>query len=391
MANRAMATEPTPGEAPQPQNAGRRDFLQKVGIGATIAWTAPMIISSAASAQSSLPVPPFIAVGSDGSGLSFTSTDAGLTWPVTATAVASGEMHSVAYSDFGTGKWIAVGRDLATGGTLIFTSIDDGVSWTSVPAGQTGRLLGVATDGAGNWVAVGEAITTFPGEPYLLYSNDDGVTWQDGTFGTLTTSLNTLHSVATDGTTWIVAGQNDAVEGVISISTDGGVNWSDPIVLATEGHVFDVATDGAGRWVAVGSLTGVTNNLVFWYATGGAVSLPGNWTQVTGIGGGFLTGVASDKVDTFVVVGRGDDPTGGALSFTLDSVSMTAGTFPGPLALALHEVGTDQNGTWIAVGYDGGGGPMRTYTSTDFGLNWTDTSSPAASGILLGIAAKVVA
>jgi hypothetical protein len=68
---------------------------------------------------------------------------------------------------------------------------------------------------------------------------------------------------------------------------------------------------------------------------------------------------------------------------------LTPGTFPGVVALALHEVATDQAGLWMAVGYDDGG-PMRYYTSTDNGLNWTFTASPGA-GILLGVATTVLA
>jgi hypothetical protein len=250
----------------------------------------------------------------------------------------------------------------------------------------------VATDGAGNWVAVGEEITTFPGAAHVLFSNDDGANWSAASFPVITTALNTVHGVATDGTSWVLAGQNLDADPVIAISTDGGATWTDPIVMDVDGgHVFDVATDGAGTWVAVGTLYSATTDMqVFWYLQPpGDITVAGDWNQVAVPQDGYLTGVATDGLGTFVVVGRRDDTIGGGLTYTLD-VTMTAGTFDVATTNNLHDVATDKAGVWIAVGADLGGG-MRTYTSFNNGYNWTVTASPTGSGIALGIATKVLA
>ncbi len=371
---------------------GRRQFLTRAGVGAAAAWAAPTILSvSAASAATVPPVPPaFIASGGDGGARSFTTVDNGATWPVTASPIALGEMHSVAYTPAGGSRWIGVGRISDVNQIVFFTSTNDGVSWTVSPMQVTGRLLDVATDGAGNWVAVGDDNGPFPGAELIFFSTNNGSTWTPGTFPVITTSVNSLHGVATDGTTWVAAGQNDLNQAILTISTNGGATWSDPLVLASNASMFDVATDGAGTWMAVGTLGGVGNTAVAWRASGSITSV-GNWTQINGLGTGFATGITSNHAGVFVAVGRRDDPTGGAFSYTFNP-GATAGTFPAlPFVQSMHSVATDRAGTWIAVGWDGGAGPMRTFTSTDNGLNWTVTSSPNPDGVLYGVAASVVA
>lgn len=382
-----------PADATDATDSGRRAFLQKAGLGMAVAWAAPVIVSTPAMAAGSLPpVPRFLAVGGDGSGVNLSTTDDGATWTPGGSSVADGHLHAVAYSPLGAGTWVAVGQDPIADSALIFTSADDGTTWTPNPTGQTGRLLGVTNDGAGNWVCVGQTITTFPGAPLIMYSSDDGVTWQPGAFALPPSpAVNQLHGIATDGLgTWIAVGQNNSVQGILTISTDNGATWSEPLVLdpANDAQIIGVSGDSLGNWIIGGSLTGPSNTAVMWYATGGNVALVTDWTIVSGIGSGFVYGIANDGAGTFVAVGQRDDPTGGGFSYTLNG-GLAAGIFPGASGYQLHEVATNKTGVWIAVGYDSGGTPMRTFTSTDDGLNWSSTSSPGP-GILLGISADIV-
>lgn len=382
----------------------RRRFVQRAGLGVAAAWAAPVVLSGGAHAQGSptttttgptttLPIPGsgWVAVGGDGGGRTFSSSDDGANWPLGTNPIVDGEVHAAAYSPLSS-VWVAVGR--STTSVALLRSTDNGASWTPIGPSPTGRLLEVATDGAGNWVTLGEAQPgVFPGDGLVLYSTDNGASWQAAS---VPAGVNTLHGLATDGTTWVAGGQDDIGAPILMFSTDGGATWSAPIVMPAQpappaqGHVFDIATNGAGRWLAVGALTfpGDNYDVAIWYVDGGPITAPGDWTLVTGpFGTGFLTGVASDKGSNFVAVGRQNSPTGPGFSFVFTPTTATPGIFSGSAPQNLHGVATDQAGTWIAVGSDASG--MRTWTSGD-GVNWAAGASPGG-GVLFGVAAPVVA
>jgi hypothetical protein len=337
-----------------------------------------------------------VAVGGDDSAPTFTSSDAGATWPVTATALGTGLAHAVAYGNDTASKWIAVGnRGTSTAndqGWEIWTSTDDGVSWSSTASGVpvTGRLTGVATDGAGTWLAVGQSVSDpppdppiGPGDALVVRSVDDGVTWTEVDL----TAISELHGVATNGVIWVAVGQVDAGDPCVVTSADGGATWSAPAVLGVTGHFFNVATDWAGNWVLGGMSP--TDTAIAYSATGDATTLVADWTAIGGLGTGTIIGLASDHAGgNFVAVGRRSG--GGGFSYTINSGSASAGTFDAT-SFELHEVATDLQGTWVAVGVDSAGGQMCTHVSTDDGATWTETASPTNSGILLGVAAQVIA
>jgi Neuraminidase (sialidase) len=205
------------------------------------------------------------------------STDAGATWtaPVALNANANdcprtgvGDDGLVQLTTDGAGSWVAVWRSLdpltetigSDADILVARSTDAGVTWTypaplntdapECPVDSDGNYLDpppfpcdfkgdwwpqVATDGAGNWVAV----------------------WQ-----------------AEDCDAFDTCGQNVPVEDhdiLVARSTDDGATWTDPAALnsnAATDSAFDavpqVATDGAGNWVAVweseDSLAGTIGN-----------------------------------------------------------------------------------------------------------------------------------
>ncbi len=337
-----------------------------------------------------------MAVGGDGSGPTFVSEDGGATWPVSATTISPVLVHAVAYGNDITSKWIAVGnRGFSTAndqGWEIWTSTDDGASWSSTTSqvADTGRLTGVATDGAGTWVAVGQSVSDpppdppiGPGDAVVLRSVDDGNTWVEVHLP----AISELHGVATNGTIWVAVGQVDAGDPCVVTSADGGATWSAPAVLGVTGHFFNVATNWAGDWLLGGRSP--TDTAIAYVATGDATTLVSDWTAIGGLGTGLIIGVASDRAGgNFVAVGRRSG--GGGFSVTFNAGSTTTGTFD-TASFELHEVATDLQGTWVAVGIDSAGGQMCTHVSTDDGATWTETASPTNSGILLGVAAQVVA
>ncbi len=377
-------------------NPTRRSFIGRVGVGTAIAWSAPAILATTPAAAQGTAFPLFMAVGGDGDGLTFASSDAGATWPTTATTLSPGVVHAVAFGDDTAAKWIAVGnRGTSTAndqGWEIWTSTDDGASWSSNASqvAVTGRLTGVATDGAGTWLAVGQSVSDPPPDPPLgpgdalvVRSTDDGATWSEVHLP----AVSELHGVATNGSLWVAAGQVDAGDPCVVTSADAGATWSAPAVLGASGHLFNVATNWAGDWMVAGMSPTLT--AIAYTASSNATTGVGDWTAVAGLGTGLIIGLASDRAGgNFVGVGRRDG--GGGFSYTFTGGGAVAGTFD-TSSFELHEVATDLAGTWVAVGVDSAGGQMCTHVSVDAGATWTETASPTSFGILLGVAARVVA
>jgi hypothetical protein len=126
----------------------------------------------------------------------------------------------------------------------------------------------IATDGAGNWVAVWRAGDLGDDDTRILVSRstDAGASWSPAA------SLNPSAPVgideldpqiAADGTGTFVAAwssgnpQQGDRDVLVSRSTDGGVTWSSPVNLSVNASIYpeqrnpEVATDGAGNWLIV--------------------------------------------------------------------------------------------------------------------------------------------
>ena len=238
-------------------------------------------------------------IGTDYDILVSRSTDAGGTWTAPAALNTnagsdSGADNRPQVTTDGGGNWVAVwpsGDSL--GGTigtdpdiLVSRSTDAGGTWTdpaalNTNAGSDSRPdFGpeVATDGAGNWVAVWHSYDSLGGpigidaDILVSRSADAGVTW------TAPVALNTnagtdsgddlVPRIVTDGTgNWAAVWfSEDNLGGTIgtdrdilvSRSADAGSTWTAPAALNTNAgsdtgddrHV-QLTTDGAGNWVAV--------------------------------------------------------------------------------------------------------------------------------------------
>lgn len=138
----------------------------------------------------------------------------------------------------------------------------DGRIWTSFTAPDPGGYAGVASDGAGNNVAVG---TSF------ALSTDDGATWATQF---MPAGGGRAFGVAWDGASFIAVGAAGGV-GKVWTSPDGIV-WTDQAagVPAGAAQYSDVASNGGARLVAVGIATG-TGVAFYIYSDDGGVT----WTQ----------------------------------------------------------------------------------------------------------------
>lgn len=130
------------------------------------------------------------------------STNDGVAWSdVTPASVPFGELNAVAW-DASAARWTAVGGDGVFG--LLYTSTN-GTTWTAFAPAPDYPLHGVASDGAGQLLAVGGAGT-------LLHSADGGATFSDAGSGLVSEDL---HAVAFLGAgQWISGGDNGVLVAV---------------------------------------------------------------------------------------------------------------------------------------------------------------------------------
>lgn len=159
------------------------------------------------------------------------STDEGLTWA----KVITPSVRALCLAMAPNGVCLAGG---ASGNML--RSTDHGATWATVTTGfATTTIYGMATDGAGKWILVGNFGKT-------SYSTDDGATFTltpSSPFGT--TNLGKIAS--NKAGTWIAASDQAAKVGV---STDNGATWT--IMTSGVDSFSTVAHVTGSEWVAFG-------------------------------------------------------------------------------------------------------------------------------------------
>jgi Neuraminidase (sialidase) len=216
--------------------------------------------------------------------------------------------HESQLTTDGAGNWVAVWKsDGSLGGTigqdldiLVARSADDGATWTDPSALNTNAasdtgddfLPQVATDGAGNWVAVWLSEDSLGGtigtdvDILVARSADAGATWTDPAHLNSNAPFDAqgdwYPKVTTDGAgNWVAVWNSDQAgppapigpwncsqgpdqDVLLARSTDAGATWTAPRALNTTARctpparnrqpadgTAQVKTDGAGNWVAV--------------------------------------------------------------------------------------------------------------------------------------------
>ena len=227
------------------------------------------------------------------------SIDNGATWSTQQAlnanaATDSGQDDIPKLATDGNGNWVCVWQANDTLSNTVGSDYDvfvaysanDGASWSVVSALNTNAGTDggddirptVASDGQGNWVAVWQAFNTLGanvGGDYdisVARSTDNGATWTNPQFLDANATTDTYSDwypvVVTDGSgQWVVVWESDdSLGGTIgtdgdilnSVSLDNGATWSAPMPVNTnaatdtQNDVYpDIATDGAGRWIAM--------------------------------------------------------------------------------------------------------------------------------------------
>ena len=213
--------------------------------------------------------------------------------PLGGTDTGGTDRHGQIATD-GVGHWISVWHSSDSLNDTIGTdfdifvshSTDNGTTWTDRAALNTNAVTDegrdetpqIATDRAGNWIAVWMSLDSLGGtigtdsDILVARSTDNGQTWTDpeplNTNAATDSGIDSSPQVTTDGAGhWVAVWQSDdSLDGTIGTdgdilvarTTDNGLSWTDPEPLnasadADSGWDNDpqVTTDGAGRWIAV--------------------------------------------------------------------------------------------------------------------------------------------
>jgi hypothetical protein len=207
----------------------------------------------------------------------------------------------------------------------------------------------LATDGAGNWVAVWQR-SEVTQTVFTARSTDGAATWS-APVPIAPAAGGQDPDIATDGTVWIVVwdgGPGPDVDVFSSRSLDGGVSWSTPVVLNANSTGDDARGDErpeivtrGGTWLVTwttsanasdGAPTGTDRDLLFVRSTDGGVS----WSAPAPLNGD----ATSDAADA------------------IDWEAQLAG---------------DGAGTWIAtwIRANDDDAPVRVARSLDDGVTWT--------------------
>ena len=395
-------------------------------------------------------------IGADNDILVSSSINNGQTWSVPSAlnsnaSTDSGDDETPHAATDRAGRWVIAWQsndDLdGTIGTdediLVVRSADNGQTMSAPVALNTNAASNsgddvnphVSTDGTGTWVAVWQSETAQGGvaggesDIQFARSINNGQSWSPA--AALNTNAasdsgddETPHVVADGAGHWVAVWQSDDdLDGTIGTdedilfarSTNNGQTWSAPVALNTDAgsdsgddSIPQVATDGAGNWVAVWRSYKVVgflesrDDILFARSTdnGQTWSAPVAVSSVVSpdSGNDGSPQVATDESGNWLIVWQSDDALGGTLGTDNDilvSRSTNDGqTWSAPVALNTNagsdseddgtpQVASDGRGNWVTVwqSEDSLGGTIGTDSdilmarSTDHGQTWGVPSS----------------
>jgi hypothetical protein len=310
------------------------------------------------------------------------------TWVAASGVDFSSSGQSVAY---GNGKWIAVGLD----NTNTIKASTDGITWTDVDnqmpvtGGGGAGAIGVATDGAGNWVVVGNR-NNAAGAITILFSSDNGVTWlsnpaHDSGFNQPNNTTDRGYDVTYANGLWVAVGHYGQspiqYERTIKIATTfdpvNGPNWSSSPpgygiapVFGTSNPAMCVAY-GNGVWCVGGQDFGSRGSI--FYSTNAGTS----WTKATGGFAGQCQGIDTDGNGNWIAVGLKFGGDTKPIKYSSDNGVTWTNTSSADSALftsgnSVKYMQTSTGGVWVAVG---SGNSQTIIYSTDNGVTWSSAGS----------------
>lgn len=327
----------------------------------------------------------------------------------------------------GAGTWIAVGHNrllvLDPFDDIVeaYRSTDNGTTWATQTLSTGARYSefnhqpSIATDQAGNWVAVwsGFTLPDFDAlEIWTARSSDGGITWTDPALLAEDATSYEVPKIATGGNgTWgalwtsrdapscgFFCGTNSAPEvlvpgaGIVfARSTDAGASWSTPTVLSSNPPGAEnqrgqkLATDGAGTWLAVwmtDDTVGTDWDLLFSVSTDDALT----WSVPAPLNTNAASDTGTDSNPdigfndgTWITAWNSNDPLGGTLGSDYDVLYATSTdggvTWSAPSALAPNAASASGDDRYPSIRADGPGAWLAAWTSDDslggtLGTDW---------------------
>lgn len=265
----------------------------------------------------------------------------------------------------------------------------------------------IATDGAGNWVAIWASDGGDGGDTdiYVRTSGDNGATWTAPVPLTNGGLDEASPSLATNGSLWVAA-WTDGTNVSVATSNDAGATWV--ISPGAVGTSTSVDVNAAGVWVAAsvnGGNLDTTNSSGANANVGGGAANPAiatdggsNWvvafesggdigvSNSTNNGAGWSTPTTHDSGGADAGPFVGYDPALGTwiVLWNTDSgvamIASTDGSAWSPVSSVVSasadvdsvSAATDANGNWTLVfAQSGAEGDIAFSTSSDNGVNWS--------------------
>jgi hypothetical protein len=277
--------------------------------------------------------PNFVAVGEDGI---IVHSDDGTNWNVNESQLSTNKT----LRDIAPGSWVAVG---SYGNAGFVIQSDDAISLqtTDLFANGIASLAGIASDGNGNWVAVG--FDSNSNGIIATATSNDGFKWKIE----IAKAGEVYKDVAYGDGRFIAVGLDVPGEnGILRSDVDWNINQdnSDKLIGIP---LHDVAYDGNGKWFAIGADT--FNSII---------EFDSNWNILpeVKIDNIELNGIASDGNGNLIAVGE-DQGKG---------IAVTSNNWTDPIIQAADDklmgVVYDGSENWIAVGMNGAIVTMPTST-----------------------------
>ncbi len=280
----------------------------------------------------------------------------GMTWSPIAridkhpAVMTTGHNNNPRIATDGLGRWIVVWNSNDTLGGMVSNnynihysvSTDNGANWTdTVPLNNLAEpsydfeeeFPAIASDGLGNWIVVWKSEeNAVVAEPNILLarSSDNGANWTDPVILATEAFSSSEPRLAADGQGhWVVVWQSKNPLGgaigtdwdiLFSRSEDHGMTWTpqaalnshadaDNMLSETADIYPDIASDGAGNWIAVwmsqvdlGGFLGTDEDILFAVSANNGQT----WTDSAALNTNAATDTGGDQFPAVASDGRGN-------------------------------------------------------------------------------------